>query len=53
MEVFFSYAREDEQLQAALVRHLTPLQKQGIITTWHDREITAGENWKKAIDSHL
>jgi formylglycine-generating enzyme required for sulfatase activity len=53
MEVFFSYAREDEQLQAALARHLTPLQKQGIITTWHDREITAGENWKKAIDSHL
>jgi TIR domain len=24
-----------------------------MIITWHDRDITAGEEWKNAIDSHL
>jgi formylglycine-generating enzyme required for sulfatase activity len=53
MEVFLSYSHEDKELRDALVRHLTPLQRQNTITTWHDRKITAGEEWKKAIDSHL
>jgi formylglycine-generating enzyme required for sulfatase activity len=53
MEVFFSYARLDKRFQIELVKHLTPLQQQGLITTWHDGEIIAGEEWKKEIHSHL
>jgi formylglycine-generating enzyme required for sulfatase activity len=49
MEVFFSYAREDEQLQAALIKHLTLLP----IEAWYDRQITAGEEWRNVIDNHL
>ncbi len=49
MEVFFSYAHEDEKLQAALIKHLTLLP----IESWHDRQITAGEEWRSAIDTHL
>jgi hypothetical protein len=37
VELFFSYAHEDEVLQL--------LQRQGVITAWHDREITAGSEW--------
>lgn len=53
MKVFFSCAHEDEKFRDALVRHLTLLQRQGIITTWHDRKITAGQERQKVIDSHL
>jgi formylglycine-generating enzyme required for sulfatase activity len=49
MEVFFSYAHEDEKLQAALIKHLALLP----IESWHDRRITAGEEWRSEIDTHL
>jgi formylglycine-generating enzyme required for sulfatase activity len=53
MKVFFSYAREDEQQLDALIEQLAQLERDGIITTWHDREITAGENKKQETDFHL
>ena len=53
LEVFCSYAHEDEALRDTLVKHLTPLQCQGMITAWHDRKITAGTEWAGAIDTHL
>jgi formylglycine-generating enzyme required for sulfatase activity len=49
MEVFFSYAHEDEKLQAALIKHLALLP----IESWHHRQITAGEEWRSEIDTHL
>jgi hypothetical protein len=53
MEVFFSYAHKDEALRDELAKHLKLLERQGVITAWHDRDITAGEEWKDAINSHL
>jgi tetratricopeptide (TPR) repeat protein len=53
LEVFFSYAHRDEALRDELVKHLSPLQHQGVITAWHDRKITAGTEWAGAIDAHL
>src|SRR5215510_10451604 len=53
LEVFISYAHEDEALCDALVKHLSPLQRQGVITVWHDRKIMAGTEWAGAIDPHL
>ncbi|HMW24168.1 MAG TPA: M4 family metallopeptidase, partial [Burkholderiaceae bacterium] len=53
LEIFYSYAHEDEKLRDALAKYLTPLKQQGIITEWHDRCIVAGEPWGSAIDSHL
>ncbi|MBD2678605.1 MULTISPECIES: hypothetical protein [Nostoc] len=38
IEVFFSYAHEDEELKNELVKHLSILKRQSIITAWHDRE---------------
>jgi hypothetical protein len=40
-------------LRAELDKHLTILQRQGIIETWHDRKITPGTEWQGAIDEHL
>ncbi len=53
IEVFFSYAHEDEHLRNELAKHLKLLERQGVISAWYDREITAGTEWKDQIDEHL
>jgi len=53
IEIFFSYAHEDEELRDELAKHLSILQRQGTITAWHDREITAGSEWAGDINEHL
>jgi hypothetical protein len=52
-ELFFSYAHKDEKLRDELAVHLTMLRRQGVISAWHDRQITAGSEWANAIDDHL
>lgn len=53
IEIFFCYAREDERLRQGLEKQLRALKRQGIINVWHDRNISAGEEWAKEIDKHL
>jgi len=53
IEIFFSYAREDEDLKIKLEKHLSILKRQGVINNWSDRQITAGEEWSGKIDSHI
>lgn len=53
VEVFFSYAHEDEDLRDELEKHLAVLKWQGVITGWHDRKIGAGKEWEGEIDTHL
>jgi TIR domain len=53
VEIFFSYAHEDEALRDQFAMHLRPLQRQGVIKVWHDRNIKAGEEWDKEVDRHL
>ena len=51
--LFFSYSHADEGLRDQLEKHLSGLQRQGLISSWHDRRITAGTALGEAIDSHL
>src|SRR5690349_20709716 len=53
IEVFYSYADTDAPLCSKLEKHLSLLKHEGIITTWHKRQILAGADWAKALDSHL
>src|SRR5581483_8899108 len=53
VEVFCSYAREDETWLHKLEAYLSLLERQGLIALWHDRLIVPGTNWAKAIDTHL
>jgi len=39
IEVFYSYAQEDALLCAELEKHLSLLQRQGLIAAWHHRHI--------------
>jgi TIR domain len=51
--VFCSYAHEDEALHEELEKHLSMLQANGVIDSWHDRAIPAGKEWASEIDEHL
>jgi hypothetical protein len=48
--VFFSYVHQDKWLRDRLEDHLSNLKYRGLITTWHDQEIRAGEEWTRQID---
>jgi tetratricopeptide (TPR) repeat protein len=52
-KIFFCYARQDEALLNKLKSHLQSLQRQGVIVTWHDREINAGVEWEQEISKQL
>lgn len=51
--LFYSYAHEDEALREQLEQHLALLQREGLLQTWHDRQIEAGADWQHAIDENL
>ena len=53
IEVFFSYSREDKPLRDKLEIHLSSLKGQGVISSWHDRQIVAGSEWEEEIDRHM
>ncbi len=53
IEIFFSYAHTDEQWRNELEKHLSPLMRLGLITSWYDRKIFPGSEWAKEIDNHL
>ena len=51
--VFFSYSHADEALRDQLEKQLSMLKRQGVIETWHDRRIGAGEEFGSEIDNHV
>ncbi len=53
IDLFFSYTHKDEDLRDELEIHLTMLKRQGVIQTWHDRRIIAGEEFDKRINHYL
>jgi hypothetical protein len=53
VEVFYSYSHKDARLRDALEEHLALLERQGVISDWYDRDISAGDEWAGAIDEHL
>lgn len=53
VEVFYSYSHKDEEFKDELEKHLKLLQRQGFVSTWHDRKIDAGTEWRNHLDGHL
>jgi internalin A len=51
--LFYSYSHKDEDYQADLEIHLSLLQRKGLLKTWSDRKITAGQEWAGEIDKEL
>lgn len=53
INLFFSYAHEDEALRNELEIHLSMLKRSGLIRTWHDRRIVAGQDLNREISEQL
>jgi hypothetical protein len=53
VEIFYSYAHNDERLRKKLETHLSLLKQEGLIIGWYDREIRAGGEWANEIEAHL
>ena len=51
--VFFSYSHRDEALRDELEIHLALLRREGLIQSWHDRRIDAGDELDGSIDKNL
>jgi len=53
VKIFFCYAHEDEPYLNKPKAYLRPLQRQGLIDVWHDRDISAGTEWEREISQRL
>jgi hypothetical protein len=51
--IFIAYSHTDEALKGELIKHLSPLKRQGLIDAWHDRRIVPGAHWESEIDQRL
>lgn len=51
--VFFSYSHKDEELRDRLEVALSAMRRQGIIETWHDRRLRAGDEFDRGISDEL
>ncbi|ACK66489.1 protein of unknown function DUF323 [Rippkaea orientalis PCC 8801] len=53
LTLFFSYSHKDEPLRDELEKHLKILEREKIISNWHDHKILLGEEWDHQIDDNL
>src|SRR6266567_1284766 len=53
IELFYSYAPEDQAFRAELEKHLTMLKRQKLIIGWHPHQVTAGTDIAEETMRHL
>ena len=51
--IFISYSHKDEDWKDRLVTHLGVLQEQDLLEIWEDRQIAAGDDWYREIETAL
>ena len=52
-KVFISYSHRDASYLERLMVHLKPLEKEGLVDTWVDTRLRAGDRWKDTIEYEL
>ena len=53
LKLFYSYSHKDESYREELETHLSILRRNGYISEWHDRRISAGSEWEVEINYNL
>ena len=51
--VFISYSHKDEEWKDRVCSQLGVLVQQGLVETWDDRRIAAGDDWKPEIEKAM
>lgn len=47
--IFVSYSHKDERFKAELATHLRLLERQGLVSVWHEDRIAPGMDWSEEI----
>jgi hypothetical protein len=53
LKALISYSHRDKRYRELLSEHLAPLSRQGLISVWHDQDISAGNDWARSINAKL
>src|SRR4051794_40757892 len=53
IEVFCSYAHEDEAWLHKIIHHLRLVEHESFLLIWHDRLLKGGMDWAQEIDERL
>ena len=53
LKIFISYSHKDETFKDELVTMLAGLRRRGIVDTWQDRRIEAGDEWNSSIQDAM
>src|SRR5947208_374374 len=53
IEVFIAFDAEDIDLLRELENHLRPLEREGLITVWHERKMIGGMDRAREINKHF
>ena len=53
LKIFITYAHKNTKAKDELITHLAVMKREGLISVWHDNEITAGDTWRDAIFNNL
>lgn len=53
IKIFISYSRKDKAYKEELVEFLAPMRRKGIIESWNDKDIIAGEQWEDELLEQL
>jgi internalin A len=53
LKLFLSYSHRDKKYVDELRKALKPAERSGLVQSWYDGEITAGEEWKPLIEQRL
>jgi outer membrane protein assembly factor BamB len=53
IDIFISYAHQDQLFRRKLETCLEPLKREGLIQPWSDAAIRPGMEWQEAIGTHL
>ncbi|QBD75911.1 TIR domain-containing protein [Ktedonosporobacter rubrisoli] len=53
VKIFCSYIHTDARFLDLLQQYLAPLERQGIIALWHDRDIAPGSSWITEINAQI
>ena len=53
LHLFFSFVKQDQSYLDEIEKGLTMLKRQGYISIWDERMISAGAEWRREVEEHL
>jgi hypothetical protein len=53
VEIFCSYSHKDDDLRQQFNKSVALMRRRGLVETWSDHRILAGDDWGGEIDEHL